>query len=132
MKNALPVLLFALLCCGSHGACAAPGELVGSWELCDDPDGDPKDVVRLGPDGTGSTVNADGRSLNLTYSVHGSALLLKINLPVTRRPDAPPTIEIPLTLSMDKKKLLKPNAGSGTTSIYVRYGNPDKFKCTAK
>ncbi len=42
------------------------------------------------------------------------------------------TAKIALMVTPDKKKLSKSNGGSQADSTYVREGNPDKFKCTAK
>jgi hypothetical protein len=126
MLKFLPPLLLTLMCGMPHPAYAAsPNHALGAWELCNDPDGDPKDVLLLEPDGTGKIVNADTRWYPLTHSGAGSSIMVVVH--ANGR-----TANIPLSISADKKQLIKPNLETGTHSTYVRRGNPDKFTCTAK
>jgi hypothetical protein len=123
MKTILRALLLSMLY-GVSAAHAAPS-VAGAWELCVDPDGDPKDVIRLEADGTGQVINADGRTMALNYAVKDTALVLTIQSKGRK-------LEFPLTVSSDMKKLSRFNEQSKTTSFYVRQGNPDQFACSAK
>lgn len=123
MNAILRTLLLSMLC-GVPAAHAAPS-VAGAWELCVDPDGDRKDVIRLEADGSGQVINADGRTLALKYAVKDTALVLTVQAKGR-------TLEFPLTVSSDMKKLSRFNEQTKTTSFYVRQGNPDQFACTAK
>jgi len=123
MKSILSALLLSMLC-GVPAAQAAPS-VAGAWELCVDPDGDPKDVIQLEADGTGKVVNGDGRTLALNYAVKDATLMLTFQAKGR-------TLEFPLTVASDMKKLSKFNENTKTTAFYVRQGNPDQFACTAK
>lgn len=123
MNTLLRVLFLSLLSATAYAA--PPDTVMGAWELCVDPDGDPKDVIELDANGTGKVINADGRTLSLTHVAQGSSVTLTVALNGR-------TLGIPLTVSSDKKKLSKFNKESKTTSYYVRRGNPDQFACTAK
>ncbi len=71
MNKFLKVMSLSLLCGAFVPAHAdSTANVVGAWELCVDPDGEPKDVLRLAADGTGKVVNGDGRSISFTYSRH--------------------------------------------------------------
>jgi hypothetical protein len=126
MSIVLRSLLVVLACAVAQTAGAAPPHpAVGGWELCVDPDGEPKDLFRLEADGTGSVTNALGNTLPLRYSVKASRLtLVFVNKGRVSR--------VPMTLSADKKKLIMRNPVTKAPALYVRLGNPEQFPCTTE
>ncbi|MFC3717310.1 hypothetical protein ACFONC_14255 [Luteimonas soli] len=98
--------------------------LTGTWVLCEDPDGSPKDSLQFNPDGTGTVIRAKG-NIEFLHKHSGLAVSLLANANGN-------AIPIELTASPSHDKLQLHSDQTGNTSIYVRSESQEAATCSVK
>jgi len=98
--------------------------LTGTWVLCEDPDGSPKDSLQFNPDGTGLVIRAKG---NIEFSHRRAGLAVSILANANGK-----AIPIELSAAPSHDKLLAHSEKTGNTAIYVRSESKDAAACSIK
>ncbi len=97
-------------------------DLIGVWQLCVDPDQNPKDSMHFESDSSGYIVRRDRPNIDFRYQVDGSSLML---FATVGEREIPVSFEI----SPDGRKLLLYSDRTRNTSFYVRESDVAKFNC---
>jgi hypothetical protein len=127
MTRNLAIGLSLLLCAGLAAASdkASPKDwLSGTWTLCEDPDGSPKDSLQFNPDGSGLVIRSKG-NLPFLHKHMGQAVSLLANAH---------GIAIPIEMSASPgfDKLMLHSDKTGSTSFYVRSEQVEAAGCSVK
>jgi hypothetical protein len=87
--------------------------LLGRWELVHSPDGDPKDWLEFGPDGTMSSIALDGRRTGGRYVTNDQEVQLNFKIGAK-------SVIITLTHGPDRQRLYVRSARTGNTAVYEK------------
>jgi hypothetical protein len=121
-------LFFSLLASLSAGASVpaadTQGWIAGTWTLCEDADGSPKDSLQFNEDGTGLVLRAKG-SIEFIYKVSGSAVSLLANANGY-------AIPINLSAATARDALMLHSEKTGNTSTYVRASSERAKSCSVQ
>lgn len=109
-------------------AATAPVEskdwLIGTWVLCEDPDGGPKDSLQFNSNGTGQVISAKG-NIQFIHKHSGLAVSLLANANGK-------AIPVELSATADHGKLLLYSHKTGSTSYYIRTDSSAVAACSVK
>lgn len=120
------VLSGCALGCGVACAATAPtSPLVGTWVLCEDPDGDLKDSLEFFPEGYGFSRRPSAAMAPFLYKEANGQVLLMVNA----RGDL---ITVRLSVSPDHSRLNFKSERTGSVAYYIRPGTEQSVSCTAK
>jgi uncharacterized protein (TIGR03066 family) len=113
-KSVLVVVVSLVVLAAASPLFAADNSwLVGKWEMVRDADGDQKDWLEFTADGKAFNISPTGRRVPGTYMVTDSEVIMHFSLPAT-------AVEIKLSYTPDKTKLLARSKKTGNTSEYEK------------
>ena len=100
-------------------------DFVGSWVLCQDEDGSPKDTMQFFEEGYGFVIRQGKPKTPFLYLPNGNKVLLAVN-------SRGNMVTIYLDWPDSKDKLILVSERTGHQAFYVREQDQKKFECTAK
>ena len=120
------IALTILLAAGPASALVRlPSPLVGTWVLCDDPDGSPKDSLEFFPEGYGFSRRPNAPMSPFLFKEAAGQLLLMVNARGN-------LLSIYLDVPADYSRLTLKSERTGNEASYVRAGEEQKRGCTIK
>ena len=111
---------------GSAAAAKATASpLVGTWVLCQDPDGSPKDTLEFFTEGYGFSRRPNAPMSPFLFKETKDQLLLAVNAHGN-------LLNIYMGVSPDHSRLTLKSERTGNEAFYVRVGQEKENGCTAK
>jgi hypothetical protein len=104
---------------------ATESPLVGTWVLCQDPDGSPKDTLEFFSEGYGFSRRSNAPMSPFLFKEAKDQLLLAVNAHGN-------LLNIYMGVSPDHSRLTLKSERTGNEAYYVRVGQEKQNGCTAK
>ena len=104
---------------------ATASPLVGTWVLCQDPDGSPKDTLEFFAEGYGFSRRPNATMSPFLFKEAKDQLLLAVNANGN-------LLNIYMGVSPDHSRLTLKSERTGNEAFYVRVGQEKQNGCTAK
>ena len=104
---------------------ASVSPLVGTWVLCQDPDGSPKDSLEFFAEGYGFSRRPNAPMSPFLFMEASGKLLLAVNARGNM-------LNIYLGVSPDHSRLTLKSERTGNEAFYVRAGQENQNGCTTK
>lgn len=108
-----------------NAAEGATSQLVGTWVLCVDPDGSPKDAMEFHPEGYGFILRPDKTKVRFLFSEAGGQVALAVDAKGK-------TVTIYLKVDGVHGRLTNRSERTGNEAFYVRKGKETENGCTAR
>ena len=102
-----------------------PSRLVGTWVLCVDPDGSPKDAMEFYPEGYGFSLRAGKPKVPFLFKEAAGQVMLAVNARGN-------LVTIYLRVDQGYARLTNKSERTGNEAFYVRIGKEAENGCTAK